>query len=167
MLKLEIKEKFKNNNNLRLLIFLIAAILIALMFPRGESIESDVSVGSIWIKDDLIATMPFEILKDADTYKKEKLNAESKVYPVFVIDHSIRNTVIDSIRKFNKKLIKIFKKQLQTKQVTKNTTFLSDESFARLKKIYQLENSLSVENNKSLKTIFGIIIDITNIIYCQ
>ncbi len=142
MLKLEIKEKFKNDSKLRVLIFLITAILIALMFPRGESIESDVAVGSIWIKDDLIATIPFEILKDADTYKKEVLEAESKVHPVFVIDHSVRTAVLDSIKKFNNKLIKLFDKQLKTKQIVKNTTFLSDESFARLRKIYQLENSL-------------------------
>ena len=165
MLKLEIKEKFKNDSKLRVLIFLTTAILIALMFPRGESIESDVAVGSIWIKDDLIATMPFEILKDSDTYKKERLKAESKVHPVFVIDHSVRTAVIDSIKKFNNKLVKIFDKQLKTKQIAKNTTFLSDESFARLKKIYQLENSLSVEKNKSLKTIFGIITDITKELY--
>jgi putative nucleotidyltransferase with HDIG domain len=165
VLKLETKEKFKNDSKLRLLIFLVAAILIALMFPRGESIESDVAVGSIWIKDDLIATMPFEILKDSETYRKEKLEAESKVHPVFILDHSIKNSVLDSIKKFNNNLVKLFNEQFLTKQVPKNTTFLSDESFARLRKISQLENSLSVEKHKSLSTIFNIIIDLTKEIY--
>ncbi len=165
MLNLISKEKFKNNSKLRLLIFLVAAILIAIMFPRGESIESDVAVGAIWIKDDLIATMPFEILKDSETYKKEILAAESKVYPVFVLDHSVKNTVLDSIRKFNNKLVKLFREQFQKKQVAKNTTFLSDESFVKLRKISQLENSLSVEKHKTLETIFKIITDLTKEIY--
>ncbi len=167
MLNLISKEKFKNNSKLRLLIFLVAAILIAIMFPRGESIESDVSVGSIWIKDDLIATTPFEILKAPDTYKKEVLEAESKVHPVFVLNHSVKNAVLDSIQKFNNKLVRLLHEQFQKKQVAKNTTFLSDESFEKLRKISQLENSLSVEKHKTLGTIFKIITDLTKEIYKQ
>jgi len=167
VLNLISKEKFKNNSKLRLLIFLVAAILIAIMFPRGESIESDVSVGSIWIKDDLIATTPFEILKAPDTYKKEVLEAESKVHPVFVLNHSVKNAVLDSIQKFNNKLVRLLHEQFQKKQVAKNTTFLSDESFEKLRKISQLENSLSVEKHKTLGTIFKIITDLTKEIYKQ
>ena len=81
MFKEEIKIKFKRNPHIRFIIAFIGIVLIALMFPRGESIESDVAVGSIWIQDDLIATMPFEILKDPETYKKERLQAEDRVFP--------------------------------------------------------------------------------------
>ncbi|MCP5060925.1 MAG: HDIG domain-containing protein [Ignavibacteriae bacterium] len=135
------------------------------MFPRGESIESDVAVGSIWIQDDIIATMPFEILKDTETYKKELLQAEEKVFPVFVIDHSIRSIVSDSIGKFNNNLIKSFNEQISSSQPIENYTFLSKESFSQLQKIHKLENSLSVENQTTLNSIFTRINNIVKIIY--
>jgi hypothetical protein len=47
-------EELKSIDNLKLkiLIGLFTVIFIVLMFPKGESIESEVSVGSIWIHDD-------------------------------------------------------------------------------------------------------------------
>jgi hypothetical protein len=57
------QSRFRNSLRVKLLIGLAAVILIAMMFPKGESIESDVSVGSIWIHDDLIAPFSFPIIK--------------------------------------------------------------------------------------------------------
>ena len=66
-------EELKSNDNLKLkiLLGLFTVIFIVLMFPKGESIESDVSVGSIWIHDDLIASFSFPVYKDPEVYKKE------------------------------------------------------------------------------------------------
>ncbi len=86
MFSKELKEKIKKDTNLKIVIVLLSTILIASMFPRGESLESDVAVGSIWIQDDLIATMPFEILKDPETYRIEKLRAAESVFQVFEIE---------------------------------------------------------------------------------
>ena len=58
------KIKFKNSLRVKLLIGLSTIIAIALMFPRGQSIELEVSVGSIWIHDDLISPFSFPVLKD-------------------------------------------------------------------------------------------------------
>ena len=165
MLKEESKKKLKQNPHIRFIIAFVGMILIALMFPRGESIESEVAVGSIWIQDDIIATMPFEILKDTETYKKELLQAEEKVFPVFVIDHLVRSIVSDSIGKFNNNLIKKFNEQIPSSKPIENNTFLSKESFSQLQKIYKLENSLSVENQITLNSIFKRINDIVKTIY--
>ena len=97
----ELRKKLKSNSKLRVFIVILVTLLIAAMFPRGESIESDVTVGSIWIQDDLIASMPFEILKDPETYRIEKLQAAEKVNPVFEIDNTVKKSVIDSIQSFN------------------------------------------------------------------
>jgi hypothetical protein len=74
----DIREKLKSNSKLRIFIVILGTLLIAAMFPRGESIESEVTVGSIWIQDDLIASMPFEILKDPEAYRIEKTSSGTK-----------------------------------------------------------------------------------------
>ncbi|MEE9429930.1 MAG: HDIG domain-containing metalloprotein [Melioribacteraceae bacterium] len=164
-MKEETKNVLKQSPHIRFIIAFVGIVLIALMFPRGESIESEVSVGSIWIQDDLISTMPFEILKDGETYKKELREAELKIFPVFVIDHSVRSTVLDSMDKFNNDLIKTFNNNISADSRIKNNTFLSNESFNRLKTIHKLENSLSIENQTSLSKVFSSINRIVKVIY--
>ena len=74
-------SKIKNHRTIRIILLLITVSLIVLMFPRGESIESDVAVHSIWIKNDLIASVTFEILKDPQEIKKERMTGSvSTVY---------------------------------------------------------------------------------------
>lgn len=47
----------------KIIIGLITVILIVMMFPKGESIESEVTEGAIWTNDDLIAPFSFPIIK--------------------------------------------------------------------------------------------------------
>lgn len=159
------REKIKGNSKLRIVILLFSSILIAAMFPRGESIESDVAVGSIWIQDDLIASMPFEILKDPETYRMEKLKAADNVAEVFELDREVKNEVVDSVVSFNNKLVEILDEQLRTNELNNMATFLSESSFEKLRNIRKYENSLSVSFSSSLQKIFAIIISMTNDIY--
>ena len=46
-------------------------VLIAMMFPKGESIESEVSEGTVWLNDDLIAEISFPIIKSEEIYQSE------------------------------------------------------------------------------------------------
>ena len=165
MLSKELREKIKTNSKLRIVIILFSTILIAAMFPRGESLESDVAVGSIWIQDDLIASMPFEILKDPEAYRIEKLRAADRVPDVFILDRDVKNMVIDSIVSFNNKLIEIIDGQLRTNEENNRLTFLTESSFEKLRTIRKYENSLSVSFSNSLQKIFAIIISMTNDIY--
>jgi hypothetical protein len=160
-----LREKIKSDTKLRVVILLLSSILIAAMFPRGESIESDVPIGSIWIQDDLIASMPFEILKDPETYRIEKLRAADNVPEVFELNRDLKNEVIDSIVSFNNRLIEILDEQLRTNEFNNRATFLSESSFEKLRNIRKYENSLSVSFSNSLQKIFAIIISLTNDIY--
>ena len=99
------RNKFKKNHVIRILLLLVTVGLIVLMFPRGEAIESDVAVNSIWIKSDLIASTTFEILKDPVEIEKEKQRAANKVYQVFNKNSDIPDMVQDSIHYYNNKLI--------------------------------------------------------------
>lgn len=167
MSKKELKEKIKSNSKLRIFIVLVASLLIAGMFPRGESLESDVAVGSIWIQDDLIASIPFEILKDAETYRIEKIRAAERVYQVFEINHTIKTAVIDSIKKFNSDLLSILDEQLKSNIIDNKVTFLSEKSIEKLRNIRKYENSLSVTFNNSIGKIFNTITSLIDEIYLR
>jgi cyclic-di-AMP phosphodiesterase PgpH len=128
------KNKFRNSFRVKLLIGLCTIIAIALMFPKGESIESDVSVGSIWIHDDLISPFSFPVLKDADAYKEELRTSAESVYPVFVLKKNGADVAIDSIKSYNKYLITIIDSVLDNDSMQDfNPTFLSSTSFNILK----------------------------------
>ncbi|MCB9248989.1 MAG: HDIG domain-containing protein [Ignavibacteriales bacterium] len=161
------KNWIKQSTNIRIIIILIGTILIAAMFPRGESLESDVAIGSIWIQEDLIASMPFEILKDPESYRLEKLKAAENVYPVFEINQSISKSVEDSIKSFNDDLIQYIDKQLETNIGSNSFGFLSTESFKKIKEIRKYEKLLSVSYPITTSKVFSNIIKMTNEIYSR
>ena len=113
------------------------------MFPQGESIESEVTVGSVWIRDDLIASTTFEILKDSKLYEEEKDSAVRDIQPIFLRDNSLANIYIDS-QKYNVYLKKLLSK---TRGIPKNTTFMSDNSFAVF---HKLANQSSLYKSSTL-----------------
>ena len=161
----ENKVSFWNSLKIKIITVLITTILIVMMFPQGESIESNVSVGSIWINKDLIASKPFRVLKDPKTYKAEIEAAKKSVYPVFVLDKSISKTVNDSINNFNKFLLLTINYQLKNKDVQPYTPqFLTPNSFNVFKQIRQAQLGDSLKT-KSLKGIFEIIRGLSKKIY--
>ncbi len=64
-------------------IFFLFIFIVALMFPSGESIESDYHVGTIWTGKDLIAPFLFPIYKEERDYQREKALAAQSVHMVF------------------------------------------------------------------------------------
>jgi len=118
---------------------------IALMFPRGQSIESEVSVGSIWIHDDLISPFSFPILKDPDTYNEQLKNSAESVYPVFVLNNNSSEFVIDSLNSYDRYLVSIIDNVSENDSTQDlNPTFLSASSFKVLKNLGK-----QVKNNHS------------------
>ncbi len=97
-------QKITKSRSVKLLLLIITVSLIVLMFPRGESIDSEVQVNSIWIKDDLIASQTFEILKDKLVIDKEKTLATNSVYPIFIKDEKISTQVLEAFRNNTKRL---------------------------------------------------------------
>ena len=98
MISPETYKHLKESKRIKILIMLISVLLIILMFPKGETLDSEVNVGSVWIKEDLIASIPFEILKDSKIYQAEKNIAVNKVLPVYILNNNTKSRVQDTTK---------------------------------------------------------------------
>jgi hypothetical protein len=137
--------KLRKSLGVKLFIGICTIMAIALMFPRGQSIESEVSVGSIWIHDDLISPFSFPILKDPDTYNEQLKNSAESVYPVFVLNNNSSEFVIDSLNSYDRYLVSIIDNVSENDSTQDlNPTFLSASSFKVLKNLGK-----QVKNNHS------------------
>lgn len=163
-----LKEDSTWNKSLKLkiTIVLISIILIVLMFPRGESIESEVSIGSVWIQNDLIADFSFPIIKNKDVYKNEIQAAAESVYPVFKFNENILSNSIDSLEKYHQFLIEIIDKDILVPNNEQlNPTFFSDNVYKSLVNIRLQEKSFSRNIKIKLPDIFNITLNTINLIY--
>jgi len=97
-------QKITKSRRLKVLLFITTVILMVMMFPKGESIDSEVQVNSIWIKDDLIASQTFEILKDPQVIEKERINAANSIYKIFIKENNTLRQVLDNIERGSKEL---------------------------------------------------------------
>ena len=149
-------EELKSIDNLKLkiLLGLFTVIFIVLMFPKGESIESDVSVGSIWIHDDLIASLSFPVYKDPEVYKRELDEAAKAVYPIFTKEDNIVYIITDSLKSYDAFLINLLDRSGLDTSID-NQTFLSNSSFAELKNLRTLEKSRASGNKENLLQFFS------------
>ncbi len=64
-------------------------IVIASMFPRGESLELEFRVGAIWAQKDLIAPFLFPVMREEKEYQHDVDDAKRKVFQVFERDSSV------------------------------------------------------------------------------
>ena len=130
-----------SSNKIKILIFLFTLILIVLMFPKGESLDSEVAIGSIWTKPDLIASKSFEILKDPKVYEAQKQRAAAKVYPIFVKEKDARKKCLKNLDNFFETLKTLV-------AVTKDSSdkyreYVSRNTFSFLKKLSKNHTLLS------------------------
>ncbi len=156
--------KLRQSLRLKILIVLVTIILIVIMFPKGESIESEVTVGSVWIQDDLIASTTFEILKSSDLYEKEKMQAAQRVQPIFLRDNSITSVSFDSLKKYNVIIQRILSSR-QTSEEVSNKTFLSDNSFNVLLQFKKRATSFKDVKTFSLTEVLRLARDLLDRIY--
>lgn len=122
-------QKLLSGKRYKILIVIATAIIISFLFPKGESLESEVTVGSIWIQDDLIAVFSFPIIKQPLIYKEELDKAKNSVYPVFISDESSLKDSFDSLDQLKKEMRNEF---LLIRKSQKNLTdvfpFLSESA---------------------------------------
>ncbi|MFO7448254.1 MAG: HDIG domain-containing protein [Ignavibacteriaceae bacterium] len=150
--------KFQRSLRVKLLIGLVTVTLIVLMFPRGESIETEASVGSIWIHDDLIAPFSFPIVKAAENYQQELQIAEQSVYPVFVKDEEHAKSLSDSITSYNAYLLRTIDSLLVNGGGENfNPTFLSTSAFNTFRNLRQQERNMLGRRNVSIRELFSIV----------
>lgn len=161
-----IKKKAKDSLRFKILIGIVTVLLIVLMFPKGESIESEVSEGSIWIHDDLIAPFSFPVFKDAAVYRAELKEAEQNVYPVFLREGISTADILDSLKRYNDFLIKSIDSNLAVNSdEVFNPTFLSSASFNNFKQVRSQERNLVLSRRLNMRTIFTAVQNLLNNVY--
>lgn len=161
------KNRLETSRRIKILLVLVTIILIVLMFPKGESIESDVSVGTIWIQDDLIASTTFEILKDPEIYAREKKKASENIHMIFQKNENVPQVVNDSLKNFAKRFLNILDQSILTGNRQQNNTFLSQSSFDVFKTLRRRENILSASANKKMQNVFDVSLLLAGKIYEQ
>lgn len=159
-------ERINNSNRIKIIILLVTIALIVMMFPKGESIESEVFTGNVWTKDDLIASLTFEILKPAKQYNEERQNAANTVLPVFRKIEDVNTSVTDSVKIYNRILLR----ELNSAIISDNDnfvqeTFLSNESFDQFRVLRSLENILSTNSSLSISDFFSVMDNIISNVY--
>ncbi|MGD8777960.1 MAG: HDIG domain-containing protein [Ignavibacteria bacterium] len=156
----------KSDSKIRTAIVFLTIILVVLMFPKGESIESEVTVGTIWMQNDLIASTTFEILKEPEVYEREKRLAAEGVHQIFILDNSIPQLVKDSIRAYNKLLRNVLDEDiLLGNSQYGNTTILSPTAYQNFKSIRKRENNFSSRSTITLNRILDVSNNIIDRIY--
>ncbi len=159
-------NKLQNSNKVKIIIALVTIVLIVLMFPKGESIESEVSVGSIWMNDDLIAPISFPVYKDPEVYKAELKAASESVYPVFMKNIDNVKSISDSLKNYNNYLLKMIDSSLKIGENQNiNPTFLTASSFNTFENLRRQERNMLAKQNQSIKRLFSIVENIINDVY--
>lgn len=158
-------ERIQKSKRIKFILILSTIILIVMMFPKGVSLESEVTINSIWIQDDLIASTSFEILKEPIQYEREKAASAEKVSPIFV-KNDIEKQVIDSLKNYTQKLTSIIDADIYlNRPADKSQIFLSEDSYQFFKNIRRQENLLSSESRITIGSIVRICEDIISRIY--
>jgi putative nucleotidyltransferase with HDIG domain len=160
------KNKIKESRRLKFLIAVITVGLIVLMFPKGESLESEVTVGTVWIQEDLIAQFTFEVLKPNEEYLREQVNAAAEVKPIFVYDKNASDKAFDSLKNYRADLFDLIDdNESITQEVYTFNTFLSNKSLETLWAIRKDEFKLLKIYNRTLADIFNAAKNALNRVY--
>jgi len=139
----------------KLIMGFVTIILIVFMFPKGESIEFEVSDGSIWLYDDLIAPFSFPIKKSEEVYRAEVEAAKKSVYPVFLYESVNKQKSIESLTNYNSYLIKVLDESIESESSSiLNPTFLNTSSFLSLQNLRIRERNLN-KSGPQLKNFFS------------
>ena len=143
----------------------VTTVLIVLMFPKGESIEFEVSEGSVWLYDDLIAPFSFPIKKSDEVYRREVDAAKRSVYPVFLDESTNKQKSVETLKNYNTYLTKVLDESIETESAAvKNPTFLSTPSFLSLQSLRIRERNL-IKSGQPLKNFFNAAADALSSVY--
>jgi putative nucleotidyltransferase with HDIG domain len=101
-----ILQSLRTPGNIPVKVLLAVGLLaaLALMFPRGESLELDFKVGGIWAQKDLIAPFSFPIFRDEREYQRDVQEARQKVLQVFERDTLVDLRQIRRLEEFFRKV---------------------------------------------------------------
>jgi len=166
MVNEEVKSNIRKSLRIKILLLIVTIVLFVGMFPKGESLESEVTIGSVWIQEDLIATMTFEVLKDKETYLSEKQKAAKNVFMVFVHKDDEISKSIDSMESYNEWLLSEIDKTIRSRgQYSIANPLISPHSLEEIINIRKTENQFSSQSRITLNDIFRISTNALNRIY--
>ena len=152
----------------KFIIGFVTVLLIVFMFPKGESIEFEVSEGSIWLNDDLIAPFSFPIKKSEEVYQAELKAAKNSVYPVFLNENKNKQASIETLRNYNTYLLKILDESIENdSSAVSNPTFLSSSSYSYLKNLRMRERNLIKSHGPHIKNLFKSAEEALNKVYSK
>ena len=80
------KKKPSGEMAVKLVLGVLLVLLLALIFPRAESLQLEYKVGGIWAQKDLIAPFSFPILREEKEYTHDVEGARRNAYEVFERD---------------------------------------------------------------------------------
>lgn len=149
---------FKKDPKIKLLIVIVTVISIVLMFPKGQSIESDVTVGSIWTQDDLIATTAFQVMKDEETFERQKREAAEEVHKIFIRKEGVAQEALDSLKSFNTNLLNLIDEDIRADSLdfSNRISFLDKQSYETLKSMRVVDANVSRSYDRKLFEIFNV-----------
>jgi len=140
---------------MKVIMGIITIVVITLLFPKGESLEYEISEGAIWLYDDLIAPFSFPIKKSEEIYKAEIREAEEKVFPIFLNLTEVPGNAEDSIKSYSNYLIRTLDQSTDSDTIPVfNPTFLTSESYTRFKNLRIQERNLMLGTNPVLRNLF-------------
>lgn len=147
---------------IKILICFVTTVLIVFMFPKGESIEFEVSEGAIWLFDDLIAPFSFPVKKAENIYLAELNKARKGVYPVFLYKPEIKKLSTDSLKSYSSILVKTIDFFIDSDSIPSlNPTFLSSSSFNKFLNLRIQERNLI---NTHMPGLTGLFTSLENVI---
>lgn len=103
-------------------------VLLAAMFPRGQSLGLAYRVGDVWSQPDLYAPFSFPITRNPADYQREVDEATAAVYPVFERDPSVARTQLQRLDGFFARLQEVLtaRKKLQAARRHRSASFEKD-----------------------------------------
>jgi putative nucleotidyltransferase with HDIG domain len=90
-------------------------VALALMFPRGESLQLDYRTGAVWAQKDLIAPFSFPIFREEKEYQRDVEEAKQNVYPVFEQDTSVAGRQLRRLDEFFRRVAEAANAELRSR----------------------------------------------------
>lgn len=132
---------------------LILVVLISLMLPRGKSYQfADLKEKEVYVGEEIIAPFTFAINKTPEEYKRDLLQAEKAVLPVFTRNDSISNYQLMAIRAFWDSLEAIKSNNSKFSVQTRNVLRLLEKNGIQFldEKLLRIINGQSYQSFKEL-----------------
>ena len=85
-------------------IAVVLTFVLALLFPRGETIDLEHQVGAVWAQKDLIAPFSFPIFRDDREYQRDVGEAKKRIYDVFERDSLVAERQLAQLDRFFQQL---------------------------------------------------------------